>query len=310
MTAAEVEHDPDQPGTAPNDSLDTRTLGLSIALTTLSLLIYGWSFVFLAERWNDPENQHGYLVLPVAAVIMWLRRARLDLDRVRPQFVLGMVALVGSLVLRHALYSLNEQLAEAGTVTFVLGSLVLAFGGWRTLIWAAPVLVLTFLMLPMPYDLSVKLALPLQTVATIGSCWVLQTFGLPAIAEGHTIIIESYQLEVAQACSGLRMLQTFTFLIAAVVLVVDRPIWEKACLVLSIVPISLISNIIRISVTAWCYQNSELDFMINFIGWFGYDSIFKFTHDFAGYFMMPIALALVWLELTILEFVVPEHDSA
>ena len=40
-------------------------------------------------------------------------------------------------------------------------------------------------MMPAPYQLEVALAYPLQRVATDASTYLLQTFGLPAVAQGN-----------------------------------------------------------------------------------------------------------------------------
>ena len=46
---------------------------------------------------------------------------------------------------------------------------------------------------------------PLQRIATEVSCWTLQSLGMPALAAGNVISIDGTELEVARACSGLRI---------------------------------------------------------------------------------------------------------
>ena len=58
---------------------------------------------------------------------------------------------------------------------------------------------------------------------------------------------------MAEACRGLSMLLSFVALITAMVILVRRPLWERVVLILSIIPIALLSNIIRIAVTAVAY---------------------------------------------------------
>ena len=77
----------------------------------------------------------------------------------------------------------------------------------------------------------------------------------------------------------------------AMVFLIERPWWDKFVILLSAIPIALAVNIIRITVTGLMYL------------WSGQDNHFatKLAHDWAGWFMMPLALGFLWLELQILE---------
>ena len=98
-------------------------------------------------------------------------------------------------------------------------------------------------------------------------------------------------LNIADACSGLRMVTIFGALAVAMVFLVERPWWDKFIILLSAIPIALIVNIIRITVTGLLYMAV------------GQDNEFakKLGHDWAGFFMMPLALGFLWMELQILE---------
>jgi exosortase/archaeosortase family protein len=105
------------------------------------------------------------------------------------------------------------------------------------------------------------------------------------------INVSGMDLFIADACSGLRMLTIFCALAVAMVFLIERPWWDKFIILLSAVPIALVVNIARITVTG-------LLFMVA-----GKDSEFvqHLAHDWAGYFMMPLALGILWLELQVLE---------
>ena len=74
------------------------------------------------------------------------------------------------------------------------------------------------------------------------------------------------------------------------------PTWKRVTLLLSAVPIALVSNMIRIVTTGWCYYL--------FTG----PSAKEWAHDVSGWMMMPLALALVGLELGVLSWLVPDED--
>ncbi len=252
--------------------------------------------------WVEPSYSHGFLVVPIALLIQWLRRDQLATIKIRPN-LLGWVGLIGLLTLRYYLFERNEQWMEQATIPLVAASLVLALGGWRLLIWAAPGLLFSCLMLPLPPRINQYLASPLQTVATVASSVLLVLTGLPVLTEGHIIFVGTEPLEVARACNGLSMLLSFVTLnTAIVVLSRDRPMWERIILLLSTIPIALISNILRIVITAWCYYVFGAKAVVNY--GFGKTTVGDLGHDAAGWGMMPIALGLVLLELKILSWLI------
>src|SRR5262249_45413093 len=157
---------------------------------------------------------------------------------------------------------------------------------WR---WAWPAIAFLLFMIPLPFSLATALAAPLQRLATVCSTFVMVTLGLPAIAEGNVILLHDAQIGVVEACSGLRMLVVFFALSTALVLLVKRPVTDKIVLVLSAIPIALIANLVRITATGVLHEFASSDLANTFF------------HDVAGWFMMPLALGLLWLELKIID---------
>ena len=137
-----------------------------------------------------------------------------------------------------------------------------------------------FFMIPIPYSAETALSHPLQRIATQLSCAALQVLGQPAFAEGNVILLGPHELEVAQACSGLRLFMSVVALAYCYVVLVRRSVWEKAFLVAMVAPIAIVSNSLRIVVTGLLYQYATSD-----VGK-------KFAHDFAGWAMIPVAACL------------------
>lgn len=251
----------------------------------------------VATWWHEPNYSHGFVVAPIAALILWQRRDRLAAITPRPSIV-GWLALAAVLAIRAYLFERNELWLEQATIPLAASALVLAFGGWRLLGWALPGLAFLAFLMPLPPSVNAIMAAPLQTMATVASTALLQATGLPVLAEGHVIYVGRQPLEVARACNGLSMLLSFVTLITAVtILVRTRPLAERAVLMLSTVPIALVANVLRIAATAWAYHL------------FGHEFGDKVAHDAAGWLMMPIALGLVWVELKVLSWLIVEAKA-
>ena len=106
--------------------------------------------------------------------------------------------------------------------------------------------------------------------------------------EGNVIHIGQASVAVAEACNGLRMVTAFFVISGLVVLLVRRAWWEKLVILASSLPIALLCNTTRLTITAIVFT------VISGEQW---EKIF---HDFGGYAMMPLALAAVVGELWIL----------
>ena len=174
-------------------------------------------------------------------------------------------------------------------------------GGLRTLRWAGPAVLFLALMYPFPRSIEQRVMFPLQKLATKARTVALVTMGVDAHHDGETQIrLASRQspMNVAEQCSGLRMLTIFTAMAVAFALfATDRPLWERIVIVLSAFPISIIVNVARIALTG---------LLLSLMDWWGWSSEMfeKISHDFAGLFMMPLALGLLYLIFQILKHLV------
>src|SRR5262249_14309939 len=136
-----------------------------------------------------------------------------------------------------------DWLVQFSFLAFLAGIAVL-FLGKKGLQWAWPAVGFLLFMIPLPYRVEMALANPLRRLATVSSTYVLQTLGIPAVAEGTTIVMDEVKLEVVDACSGLSMLVAFVALSTAVACLIKRPLWERILIVVSSLPVAIIVNVL------------------------------------------------------------------
>jgi exosortase len=262
------------------------------ALIVAALAIVVWAYwTTLAEvvdRWStDPQYSHGFLVPLFSAYLLWTRRDRLLAADLRPRWWgLGVVA--AAVVMRVAGHVFYQPWLDTGSLLVCLAGVAAAAGGRRALVWSAPAIAFLVFMLPLPYRTHVMLGGTLQRVATLASTYALQTLGVPAVAEGNVILLTSTRLGVVEACNGLSMLFTFFALATAVAILAPRSLPERIIVVLSAVPIAVLANVVRITVTGLLHEASQ-------------DELARVVfHDLAGWLMMPLALGMLLLELFVL----------
>jgi exosortase len=143
-------------------------------------------------------------------------------------------------------------------------------------------------MLPLPNLIQGFVGLHLQRYATASAVFCLEVIGYEIIREGNVIIIGDATVAVAEACNGLRMITAFLVISGLVVLLVMRSWWEKLIVLASSLPIALLCNTVRLTITAVFFTVLEGEH---------WEQIF---HDFGGYAMMPLALAAIVAELWLL----------
>jgi exosortase len=256
------------------------------ALAVASLLwAYAPTLAGLESSWaQKPQYSHGYLVPAFALVLLWLRRSQMEPASWRPS-AWGFAFLVAGVALRLAGAYFYFPWFDAVSLLPCLVGLALLWGGWSLFRWAWPALAFLVFLFPLPYRLETALGQPLQRITTLASTYFLQTLGLPALAEGNTILLDDVRIGIVEACSGLSMLMVFIALATATALLLRRPLWEKLLLVGSALPIAILANIARVTVTALLHElvgDEEAD---------------SFFHDWAGWFMMPLAVALILGEM-------------
>ncbi len=250
----------------------------------------------MVDRWStDPRYAHGYFVPIFALALLWLRRTRLDGVKPR-QSTWGLAFVVLGAIAQLVGGYFRIGTLEGLALLPYLGGLALLLGGRRVLEWAWPSIGFLAFMIPLPFRVETALGPPLQFMATEASTYLLQTFGLMAFAEGNVIQLNEARIGVVEACSGLSMLITFVALSTAAALVVKRPLLDRIVLVASSIPVALLANIARITLTGVLHDT------------IGGHAASTFYHDLAGWVMIPFALILYWFEIWILSHLLIETN--
>lgn len=270
--------------------------GRILAVLAVSCCLF-WSFLpeirALVLVWHsNPNYSHGFVVLPIALVIAWRARKAGPPVEERPEYFWGLAVVVGAIVLREIADARGMRWLETATFLPIVVGVVLGFGGRAMLRRTWPAIAFLIFMLPLPERVNNLLSHPLQNVATLGCAAFLRLCGLWALVEGNDLIVGTEHLEVATVCNGLSMLLSLAATVTATTLFLPLETWKRVALLASVIPIALACNILRIAATAWCYQR------------FGAAIGARYAHDAAGWLMMPSAIVLVGLELTVLDWLV------
>jgi len=254
----------------------------------------------MADLWaDDPQYSHGYLVPLFSAFLLWFRRGQLAEVRLVPNWWGVAILVLGIGLWGAGTYFFFPWVASI-SLLFCLAGLAVVAGGWPALRWSAQAIFFLGFMVPLPYRIQTALSGTLQSIATKMSTYLLLTFGAPAISEGNIILINDVRMGIVEACSGLGMMMTFFALSTALALLMRKSeLWLRIVVAVSAIPVSVLANVARITVTGLLYNAAQ-------------DQLARLVfHDVAGWLMMPLALALLFLAIHVLKRLIidrPKRD--
>lgn len=209
------------------------------------------SLRLISHIWADSEYlAHGYLIPLVALLILWLRRERVAaaLQEGGPS-ALGPLA-VAAAVGVQTLAVMGDVIALAGLmVPVLLGATALAVAGPALARALAVPLGFLVLMVPPPGFLTTRLLFNLKLVVTELSVRSLRLFDYPIANSGNQIFVPGHELFVADACSGLTSIITMLPLAGIIAYFLGRTPWRSALIFVSVVPLAILANVIRVVVT-------------------------------------------------------------
>jgi exosortase len=226
----------------------------------LLMLAFAWIFWDFFQRQvlfaikQQADWGHTLIIPFIAGYFVWLCRNRL-LEKPFKRAWFGIVLLIfglgwytlcalGPMALHH------HNLMGIGVGASLVGIVLFIFG-WNAMkyLWF-PLLYLILFGQTVSDRLMEVVTFKLQDIASIGSYYGLSFLGLDVTRSGNTIDIfydgELYPLNIAEACSGMRMLMAFFALGVAMAYTGLRHFWQRAILVLLAVPTAVFVNILRV----------------------------------------------------------------
>jgi exosortase len=267
------------------------------ALVAVALLfvVYGPILYYMVLHWHDvADYSHGFLIAPLALYFAWERQPKLRRARIEPSWW-GLVPLaLSTLTLVVGRLGVELMNMRVSFVLALMGIVLLLLGRQVFRILAFPLFFL-FLMVPLPQSLVNVVAFPLQLTAADWAVDLLYQLRIPALREGNIIHLPNTTLFVAEACSGLRSLMALITL-GVVFAYFFRKSWgERILIVLSAIPIAIIVNALRVTLTGILTYR------------FGEKAAEGAIHEFQGLITFSAAFMLLLTEAWLLTKLWPER---
>jgi exosortase len=205
----------------------------------------------LAPVWEGNEFYgHAYAMPAAAALVLYRDRRELlgTLGEAAPPRCGALVAFAASALVVLAVYGDIVFVAGVG-MALVFVATAYAVGGMRLARGVRVPALLFALVVPPPGFVQSELLFALKLRVTEWSGTILQLLGYTVAWRGNEVMVPGHVLFVADACSGLTSIVTLLPLSVLVAYVLGRGWVRRAVIVASVVPLALLANVIRVTVT-------------------------------------------------------------
>jgi exosortase len=217
--------------------------------SALLLLCYAPVLQRLVLHWYQDEDMgHGFFVPLVAGYIAWERRNELFAQTPSPNWWGLLLVAYGALQLMIATLGAELFLARTAFIISLAGVVLLAGGTRSFRLMAFPLFLLCF-MVPIPAVIFNQITFPMQLLASRLAEAVLMGMGIPVLRDGNILEMASQRLNVVEACSGIRSLLSLSFLSLVYAYFFDRKVWMRAVLLVATLPIAILANAGRVTLT-------------------------------------------------------------
>ena len=246
-------------------------------------LLYHHAMATLLSDWStNPNFSHGFLIPFICGYMIWYKKNEIALVEPTPSNW-GLIILFFGMFLHLAGHVGAEQFLMRFSMVITLSGIVIYCWGGEVFKQVFIPLAYLVIMIPIPSILWNKIAFPLQLIAAKFSSEMIYFIGIPVFREGNILHLTNTSLEVVDACSGLRSLTSLLALTGVFAFLAPLSGFKKWILFLSAIPIAVLVNVIRLTITA------------AMAAWISPDTANGFLHDMSGLIIFGFALVLVYL---------------
>ncbi len=266
-----------------------------------SLIIGGLVLAFwdstqkLIEIWtNREEYSHGFFIPLITLYLLWQQKDKWLGGKGHWSGVA--VAAAGAALLLMGQLATIHLVVHYGMVTVIIGAFIARYGiGAFRRVWMP--LAFLYFMMPLPPFLHNQISLKMQLLSSMLGVGFIRVCQIPVFLEGNVIDLGVYQLQVAEACNGLRYLFPLFSLSFLFAYLYRGPIWQRWVIFLSALPWTVLLNSFRIGV---------IGVLVN--RW-GIGMAEGFLHDFEGWIVFMVCVGLLLIEIKLLALLAGNHKS-
>jgi exosortase D (VPLPA-CTERM-specific) len=255
---------------------------------------YSW---LVGHDWAREDYNYCYLVPFVVLYLIWEKKSEWIKEPSARSWS-GLFVLLPGILLYWVGELAGEYFSLYISSWLVVAGLLWTHAGWKKLrVMVFPLFVSLFLF-PLPNFINTKLTFSLKLISSELGIKGIQLCGMSAYREGNIIDLGFTRLQVVDACSGLRYLIPLFLMGILMSYFYRAAIWKKVIIVFSTIPLAIVTNSLRIALTAVLYQS------------IGPAAAEGFFHDFSGWVIFMVSFGVILAEIWILGKILPGPDES
>ena len=252
-----------------------------IILSLLIFSIYTPTLIGIYKKVSTNKDYTHALLMPfIAGYLIWERRKDLLNIQIKPCLKIFPLILFTFLFSLYGVLGSDISAARISWWLWLVCIVIFCYGidAFKTLF--LPLIMLGF-MIPLPQHVQAPLTMSLKLISSKLAFFIINTAGIPVHVEGNIIDLGDVQLQVVDACSGLRYVLPLIALGILCAYFFQKHLWKRIILVILTLPIAVLMNGLRVGITAILYQ------------WVSPKVAEGFFHGFSGWFIFIASFALL-----------------
>ena len=266
----------------------SKTLLVAAATALGMLAAFAPALSHMVRTWQEREEySHGFLIPVISLFLIWQQKDRLEQTPFTVSWWGVALAAAGGLIYLMGFFATIYSAMQYGFLICLYG-LVLASVGWNAFRRIAVPLAMLALMIPLPSFVLSAFSNQLQLLSSQLGVLLVRLFGISVYLEGNVIDLGAYQLQVAEACDGLRYLFPLLTIGFIMAYFFRAALWKRVVLFLSSIPITIGMNSLRIGIIGVTVE------------YWGVSMAEGLLHEFQGWVVFMSSFLLMVGEMTLL----------
>lgn len=255
----------------------------AVFLLFLFIGVYWIPLKGIVTTWFTNEDySYGILIPFVSAYLFWDIRSRLNNVQISSSWAVLPVLIIFYLLSLYGILGSSEHISRPAIPVLIILFAGFCFGTEFVKKFILPLGFLVF-MVPLPAILDRTLGLFLKRISSELGGLIIKIFGIPVHVSGNVIDLGVTQLQVVDACSGLRFVFPLFALGIIYAYFFERVTWKRIVCVFSTIPIAILTNGLRIGITGILTDK------------YGPEMAQGFFHDFSGWVIFMAAFVFLFL---------------
>ncbi len=275
------------------DEIISSRARIQIAIVAALFVAVYWAPIrgLLVARWiNDGNWSHGFLIPVFSLYFLYMRREDLPVGPARPSYFGAVVLTLGLAMYFAFAWVIPMGYPQGVSIVVSIFGLTLLLGGWSVMRVAWFPILFLLLAIPLPHRVYVEASRPLREWSALAASTLMPMLMSGLHTQAQALVIDyltpdgrTGQLNVEQACSGMRLLMSFFTIGLAMSYLGDRPMWQRLVMIACCIPIAVFCNTIRVTLTGLATVGGRADLAQGT------------PHQLLGIAMLALALGIFWL---------------